>query len=147
MASQAKNIPEVGIDMTPMIDVVFQLLIFFMLVSHMVQLERAQLQLPEADQAIPIEDSQNDDARQLIINVHKDGRLEIAQSTISWEQLQETLEHEAQISQDADSNATRVVSIRADIEAPYRIIQRIMFECARKKIYRISFDAKKPDGK
>ena len=46
---------EIGINMTPMIDVVFQLLIFFLVSSHIAKHE-AQMALP-----LPIADSGTDD--------------------------------------------------------------------------------------
>ena len=41
-----------GFNLTPMIDVTFQLIIFFMLVNDMAQAQAEQLQLPPSDQAI-----------------------------------------------------------------------------------------------
>ena len=38
--------PEVSINLTPLIDVVFLLLIFFMVASQMTTIERVELELP-----------------------------------------------------------------------------------------------------
>lgn len=139
--SASNQIPTMDIDMTPMIDVVFQLLIFFMLVNQMVQLERAQLDLPVADQAIT-DAAALGDSRQLVINIHKNGDLEVSTKKVGWEELVVILDKESNISRDAENNSSRVVSIRADYEAPYKTIQKALLECAKKRIYRISFEAK-----
>ncbi len=142
MSPAAKKIPEVGIDMTPMIDVVFQLLIFFMLVNHMVQVERAELELPLADKAIEQEAT---GTKQLVINIYKNEKIEIASQMITWKDLSIILEKESLISRDAENTSTRTVSIRADIQAPYEVIQKVMVECARQRIYKICFEAKIPE--
>ena len=66
----------VGINMTPMIDVVFQLIIFFLVSSHLAKQE-AQLPLP-----LPVADSsaapQPTPARHVVVNVLNDGTLLLA---------------------------------------------------------------------
>lgn len=52
--------------MTPMIDIVFQLVIFLMLVADFTQTELARVILPLADQAVPDEDPEK---KRLIVNV------------------------------------------------------------------------------
>jgi len=64
----------VDVDMTPMIDVVFQLLIFFTMVSVFNEIEyEAEIMLPEA-WATTIEAPPKD---RLVINVERDGRIMI----------------------------------------------------------------------
>lgn len=141
MAKPRKKIEleNVEIDMTPMIDVVFNLLIFFMLVNQMVQIERAELELPVASQA---EEEASPDKKRLIVNIHKDGSWEVAGRKIQWPELQQILYDEAKQSTDSEGRSTRSVLIRADIDTQYRDVQRVMRECANKKLYKISFGAK-----
>lgn len=136
---------EVKVDMTPMIDVVFNLIIFFMLVTQMVTLERAELELPQADQA---QEDQSVDKKRLIINIHKNGRVEISGRIHTEEEVKNVLIEEAGKTSDRDQEgfSKRTVLIRADVETPYRFIQKIMEMCAKQKIYRISFGAKMEDG-
>ena len=142
------ELPEVSIDMTPMIDVVFNLLIFFMLVNNMVQDERAELELPIADQS---KEEKMIDKRRLIINVHKRGVVEISgvevgSEQMGWSKLARILLEEARVApKDKEGNPTRSVLIRGDIGAPYKIVQKVMVECARQKIHKISFAAKPPE--
>ena len=58
---KAKMAEDPGFNMTPMIDVVFQLLIFFMLVTEVAAMEIERAYLPIATEAV--EDDQPDKAR------------------------------------------------------------------------------------
>ena len=60
---------EVELNMTPMIDVVFNLIIFFMIVTDMSQKELEQLTLPNSTEAV--EDTGDDSERRVIINIVK----------------------------------------------------------------------------
>jgi biopolymer transport protein ExbD len=63
-----------GMNMTPMIDIVFQLLIFFMLIMDMSRAQIEALTLPAASKAIK---EKFDDPKLLLINVMKDGTVKI----------------------------------------------------------------------
>ena len=51
MKSKAKGLGSVGFNMTPMIDCVFQLLIFLMVTRHFYELRTVEVQLPPASKA------------------------------------------------------------------------------------------------
>jgi biopolymer transport protein ExbD len=145
MGKALKNIPTMEIDMTPMIDCVFQLLIFFMLTNQMVQVERALLELPSADQA---KEEKIIDKKKLIINVHRDGSIEVSGHKKSDAELDKILHEEANDSRDAKTNlAERSVLLRADVGTAYKYIQKVLIKCSEKKIYKISFAAKIPPEK
>lgn len=146
MAKRSKrdNMADISIDMTPMIDVVFNLIIFFMLVNQMVQLERAELELPAADEA---KEEKVVDQKRLIINIHKNGQIEVAGRMKNWGELVRILLQESSISRDNEDNSSRSVIIRGDIEAPYKVIQKVMVECATQRIYKLSFAARIPAEK
>jgi biopolymer transport protein ExbD len=57
---------DLDINMTPMIDVVFNLIIFFMVITDMTQKDLEYLTLPRAEHATPDEDA---DPERIIINV------------------------------------------------------------------------------
>jgi len=67
-----KKQEEVKMDMTPMIDCVFQLIIFFFLIIDLQNQELEDLVLPKSDHAVP--DEQPEGVRP-IINVHQNGRM------------------------------------------------------------------------
>ena len=62
------------VDMTPMIDVVFQLLIFFLTTAQLAQFSRAELDLPqeEGEQTEAVEEAG------IIVNLLADGTIQIA---------------------------------------------------------------------
>src|SRR5438445_6215238 len=72
---------EVGFNMTPMIDVVFQLIIFFLLSSHLAKQEtQLPWPLPSAESGQP---SPGDNRPRLAVNVLADGTLLIANRSVS----------------------------------------------------------------
>lgn len=71
---------DVEIDMTPMIDIVFNLIIFFMLVNDMSQKEFENLTLPKSEQSD--EDLPNPDETRVIVNIAPE--LEPGQPLESW---------------------------------------------------------------
>jgi len=73
----------VAVDMTPMIDIVFQLLIFFLVTAQMAQQTRAQLDLPiEKGEELP-----EGDRAGLTINVLADGSIVVNDEVLSPEAL------------------------------------------------------------
>ena len=60
-------------DMTPMIDIVFNLLIFFMVITDLSQKDIAELTLPIAYMASEDKDDDPDD--RIILNIDKQGQL------------------------------------------------------------------------
>ena len=135
-----KNEPDEGhgMNMTPMIDVVFQLLIFFMLVSEIAQTEKVDLVLPKAAEAQPDEGEPG----RHTINVTKDGRIMVGARYVTLERLDEILNVESKITrQKGQKFSEKPILIRADKEAHFETIQRIMGKCVKNKMYRISFGA------
>jgi biopolymer transport protein ExbD len=65
--------------MTPLIDIVFQLLIFFLVTAQMAEVSRAQLDLPKEAG----EEATDSDKAGLTINVLADGSVVVADETLS----------------------------------------------------------------
>ena len=77
---------EVGFNMTPMIDVVFQLIIFFLVSSHLAKQEvQYKLPLPEAKSGIQEKPSEKP---RLTVNVLADGTLLFAGRQVTAGELQ-----------------------------------------------------------
>jgi biopolymer transport protein ExbD len=131
-------------DLTPMIDVVFQLLIFFVLVTEMAAAELEVLTLPSADQAVP---DQNPDRKRMILNVNKKGEIVCRKKVLNQKELHEMLKLEASIGPRDPTNkalSARAVLIRGDIQAEYKHIQMIMQECAKVGIWKLELAATAP---
>jgi len=132
-----------GVDMTPMIDVVFLLLIFFVTVSELTRIETsAEVTLPMADQA-NVEETP--DRTRLIINVEGDGDIFVLGQKRSMEALSAMLAEEAQRAMAPDGFAERSVVIRGDEDLKYKEIQEIMIECQKHRIWKLSFAAEQPE--
>ena len=122
---------EVGFNMTPMIDVVFLLIIFFLVSSHLAKQE-AQMELP-----LPVADSgeePNDEVRRLTLNVTADGTMLLAGRYLDRDELKQRLK------QAHDEHGQDVeIRIRGDRNVPYSAVSPIMLSCARTGIWKVTF--------
>jgi biopolymer transport protein ExbD len=125
---------ELGIpNMMPLIDVVFLLLIFFLMASRFEQEERKEKQLPvvlpEVAEAQPLAMTQD-----LVINITPEGKYVVAQQQYSEEQLAALLE------QTRRNNPHQSVLIWGDGRAAWKHGVRVMGLCNKAKIdnYRVA---------
>jgi len=75
------------LDMTPLIDAVFLLLVFFMLTSHFVKEERIAVDLPQTNGGDPLLEE-----RQITVVLARDGGLWVANEQVALEQLSARLQ-------------------------------------------------------
>ncbi len=123
---------DAGINMTPMIDVVFQLIIFFLVTSHFAKQEaHLPLPLPAADSS---QAAASDDQPRLVINVTADGTLLFSGRSLTAAELQQRLaERIAELGKDIE------VRIRADRGVPYRHIEPVLLSCTRVGIWNVNY--------
>lgn len=107
---------EVGLDLTPLIDVVFLLLLFFMLTTTFVETTRLKIDLPEAGQGAEAE--RKDD--HWIIEIDAQGRYAINGEMVGAEQLSERLRAIPGRTEDTS------VLIRADGQASHQAVVRAL---------------------
>lgn len=111
---------EPTIELTPVIDMVFLLLIFFLVATTFQQAEREiQIALPDAESAGPISSVM----REIVINVTEDGSLIVGGAAMTLEGLR-TL-----VSDAIERNPEQKVSVRGDREASYGAIARVLGVC------------------
>jgi biopolymer transport protein ExbD len=129
---------ELGFNMTPMIDVVFLLIIFLLVSSHLARQE-AQMPLP-----LPVAKSGSrpvqSDLRRVTINVLNDGRLLLAGKSVRPEQLSRRLTEARQ-----ESGEQLEVRIRGDRTVDYRHVEPILLSCARAGIWNVAFAVYRPE--
>jgi biopolymer transport protein ExbD len=158
MASEALNEMSGGsaeLDMTPMIDIVFNLLIFFMLITDLNQKDIVDLTLPLAHMAVQDEDNDPDD--RLILNVDKQGRILYKQRAISLDELGTIIDtakrvYDAEMKLKGQEGMEEVapgvkasklyVLVRADKDTPWQHVQWLMTIMAEQKLYKLQFAAK-----
>ena len=114
-----------------MIDVVFLLIIFFLVSSHLARQEsQLPLSLPDAVSGQDA-DSQRD---RIVVNVLASGELLLAGRVVSVTELQQRLAFE-QSSHQGDLE----VRIRGDRQVPFRAVQPILLAVSRSGISKITF--------
>jgi biopolymer transport protein ExbD len=118
------------IGIAPLIDVVFLLIIFFMVVSQFTQIEIEALELPPATQGERPADPLD---KQIILNVHQDGRIRIASQDYTVDSFENLLLSRLQQFPSQDLN----IVIRADRQTPWRLVRPLMEACARNAVNHI----------
>ena len=109
---------DVEIDMAPMIDMVFLLLIFFMVASVVVT-EKIDIKLPESKSAKVPEDITG----RLVLAVDANDQIYIGMAPVTIEELKEIISEELEL----DPNLR--IMIRADERVPYKTSKDIMIAC------------------
>ena len=131
-----KQYPDAKLDMTPMIDVVFQLIIFFVTTVDM-QSKALETQVRMAMSPNgPVEEQK--DPRTVTVDVDADGDISIMKTRISEGQLL-TILNKARNS----SGQNTPVVIRGDLRAKHEAIKRVMDVCGKAGLWKIRFAALK----
>lgn len=105
--------PTLSLDMAPLIDIVFQLLIFFMLSSSFLN-PALKLNLPKA----VTQDSK--EPEQIIVSIDRKGSIYINRDEIQMERLTLAL------SQKLSGRIRKSVHVRGDKEMPYKYFVEVM---------------------
>jgi len=133
----AAPITNVAIDMTPMIDCTFNLLIFFILVVDLGQQELEKVTLPRASQFI--KDDKNEKGRK-VVNLDIEGVIKVKRRPFALEQLKTDLKIWSDM-YDREENGlcSKPILIRTDRGTEMKHVQKIMQLCGEKglQIYKI----------
>ncbi|MCO5045262.1 MAG: biopolymer transporter ExbD [Verrucomicrobia bacterium] len=131
-----KRPEEPGINMTPMIDVVFQLIIFFVTTADMQQKAIDEsIRLALAPHAKPVETR---DPREVVIEVDKEGRISIARTYMTADYLYTLMKKTV-----ADQGQTVPVIIRADGDTHHESVRAAMDACTKAGLWKMKFSAVK----
>jgi len=115
------------LDLTPMIDMVFNLLIFFMVVTQFEQEERdLPVQLPAGSEAMPLTAK----PKEIFISIDKDGRYFVRSKVLSEQELGKLLVDSA-----VNNPARQAVRIRADERAQWKFVARAQYLCNQAGIH------------
>ena len=131
MAKKRKSAAATDIDMTPMIDVTFQLITFFMFTLNFTEAEQDQrVQLPTSQVAKPVE---NSDIEPLTLQLMNDGRVIYNGELVDLTALNDYLENEKTVMLAADKEpAEATVVVRADGRSRTGDVQQIIRSCQEK---------------
>lgn len=148
---RAPEPPQMVSDLTPLIDIVFLLIIFFMTVTELTKLDKiAGIQLPIADQAYVPEIPDPD---KLVINIERvDGSkpqfyirnvlVDGVEGLVPYLHVAAERKREAKAGKAGPAPSSQAVVIRADKNIKFMYIQDVMQKCADEKLYKVSLVAK-----
>ena len=112
-----------NLSLTPLIDVVFLLLIFFLVTSEFEDEERRlDIVLPSASSATPMTRK----PREIVIDVDAEGQVYLRGKAVQWEELERLLTAAV-----ADNPANQSAIIRSDASASFQPVVSVMDICNR----------------
>jgi len=110
----------IHIDFVPMADVLFNLLIFFLLATTIAQVEREMhIALPAASSSAPISAA----LREIVVNVQNDGQIVVGGRTMQTEELRSA------VADAVKQNAEQKVTVRGDRHTAYENVVRVLDVC------------------
>jgi biopolymer transport protein ExbD len=131
MARRRKiQVPEEDFPMTPMIDMVFLLLVFFMTVSTLAQADRSvKLDLPESGESDVPEDLVNRGT----ISINSEGSIFIGAQHHTLETLK------TEMKEALNNNPELKIHLRADQHTNYGTIRKVLNSCAEVGAYEVIY--------
>jgi biopolymer transport protein ExbD len=124
MAVKIKKGTALGsLSLTPLIDVVFLLLVFFLVATRFAQEDRElEVQLPTASEARPL----TEEPKELFVNIDKDGNYFVSGQRLAATEVEGALRQAV-----ADNPVNQSVVIRADRRVPFDFVVTVMDLCNR----------------
>ena len=129
---------DLDLNITPLIDIVFLLLIFFMVSTTFQKESQLRVQLPEADQQ-----EQQQPERPLEIVISADGQYAVGGRTLSDNRLPSLLQA---LRQAAGDERDRPLVVRADARTPHQAVVRAMDAAAQLGLTRLSIATSRSAG-
>ncbi len=126
-----------AINLTPMIDIVFQLIIFFMVGARFTELEKqVDLSVPQVAGAAQLPPT----PEKRVINVFRDGRLELNRQPITLEALAR------QLADDQRQYSHVPVVVRADADGPFQNVAAVFTACRQAGIDEMGISVRMATG-
>lgn len=127
----------IGFNMTPMIDVVFLLIIFFLVSSHLAQQEvQLAIDLPDASSG---DRPEEENVRRIVVNVLPDRQIAVGTEIVAPARLESLLKYEQEKTRRTGNAPPLEVRIRTDRLVPYQTVEPILLTCARSGIWNVKF--------
>lgn len=118
-------------DLTPMIDTVFNLVIFFLVASHFSNEEaQAPVELPKASSS----ETDNEDPRRLIVTITADEKLHVGSQELELPALTDLVKTEFERQGPEFS-----VQVRSDRRVPYHAVEPVLLACSRIGVTKFGF--------
>ncbi|MBT8042483.1 MAG: biopolymer transporter ExbD [Kiritimatiellales bacterium] len=110
---------DAAVDMAPMIDLVFLLLIFFMVASVVTELEKVEVEIPKSQYGKVPDDTKG----RMMLSVDANNQIYVGTQPVTTEELKALVDAELDLNPD-----TRIL-IRADERVEYKTCKEIMIAC------------------
>ena len=138
--SQARSYG-VQFNLTPMIDIVFLLIIFFLVASHLSGSENQEaIQLAKAAGGTF---NAPESPRRIVVTVTAQGQLLIGGQLVTIADFATQIRPAENEKTDQDLE----IRLRADKRVPYELVEPLLIECAKAGISRIKFNVVPSDGR
>lgn len=116
MRVQLDQTEEAKFAMAPMIDMVFLLLVFFMIASRFSQVQSVPLEIPDAAKAVVPKDRPD----RLVVNITSDGTIHVGPVVVDDDELR------AAVQEHKDANPNIKIYVRADKETQHKEVRKVM---------------------
>jgi biopolymer transport protein ExbD len=127
--------------MTPLIDVVFILLIFFLVAARFAEEDRElPVQLPSAQSAVPM----TMEPQVMIVGIDEEGKFVIEGKTLPIDEVESTIRQAV-----INNPVNQTVIIRGDKRVPFQHVVSVMDICQRLKVptYKVTTSAHETSNK
>ena len=131
------SIEPTPMQLAPLVDVLFLLVIFFAVTSHFAKSEQVMdISVPAADEG---KEKESRNVGEIIINIKTDGAIIVNGQQLTEEELLVKLKNIATIYKD------QAVILRGDEVADYKYVIRVLDTCQKAGIWNIAFATRKPE--
>jgi biopolymer transport protein ExbD len=110
---------DASVDMAPMIDLVFLLLIFFMVASVVTELDKKEVEIPKSEHAKVPEDTKG----RMMLSIDANGQIYDGLAPVTINELK------PRIVEELDINPDLRILIRADRRVEYKVCKDLMIAC------------------
>jgi len=132
-----KQIEPIPLQLAPMIDVLFLLLIFFIITWNLGRHEtEIEISVPAADEG---QENKKRDVGEIVVNVRKTGVIVVEGEELSEPQLLAKLHIIAQVHKD------QAVILRGDEKTEYQKVMNVLNTCQKAGIFNVSFATRSPE--
>jgi len=150
--SASSSLDKAEPNLTPLLDVVFQLITFFMLVINFTNDNYDQrVRLPVAGTARPVEDGEKVDEDRLVLNVDKQGHLLMNGEVMTANKAAAEIKHQADLVKlnlkaaghkpDAAGGLPTTIVLRADKDTPFTMLYTLITACQTNGFHKFSLKA------
>ena len=147
--SKGKVAASVLINVTPLIDVIFVILIFLVSSSEVSRMERLEeVQLPMADTANP---EQGDEVDRWVVNLNTEGKAvvdgeEMPVNSAKFQSILATQANAKRETKSAGGFSAQALVIRADQRMQFRYVQQLILQCQRLRLWKVKLQVNVPEA-